>query len=349
MNPSIRAGIWSASWSGFLAAMLTLAVVARVAQAENGAAPSLEGYLKRVGYLPVVLKKSEHGKLLAEGVLAGKKRLFLVDTGCGRTTLDEGAARGLKSLGELGVTLDDSFWGKISDPAIVLMDKLALGGAQFLNQPAKVMKLRMDYTFVAFDGILGCDFFFRNYCLIDCLHGRLYVRGARPSDDATSALETNLRQSGFTDVPINVKYGLTVAAKLNGEMSRLVVDTGATFSLLDNALAKHLGLTAVKQDEPRLGSLMRKDWSANIVGFGKIGAHNMWVTTVKSWELGSLQWTNVHVGVVDLKSWDLAEPGTRSENVRGILGREMLTARGALIDYHGRKLWFRPSEASPGH
>ena len=327
-----------------MAAVLALAFGAPVAQAEDGLGSSLEDYLKRVGYLPVVLKKGEQGKLLAEGMVVGKKRLFLVDTGWPRTTLDEGAARGLKSLSELGVTLEDSFWGKISNPESVLMDKLTLGRAQFLNQPAKVMKIRMDYIFVGFDGILGCDFFFRNYCLIDCFQRRLYVRGAKPSDDATSAIETTLRRSGFTEVPIDLKYGLTVDAKLNGEMSKLLVDTGASFSLVDDGLAKHLGLAAVKQDEPPLGSLIRKEWSANVVGVGKIGAHKMWVTTVKTWGVGSLQWTNVHAGVVDLKSWDLAEPGSRSEEVQGILGREMLAARGALIDYHSRKLWFRPEK-----
>src|SRR5438046_805665 len=166
--------------SGLLAASLALAFVARAAQADNGAGSSLEDYLKRVGYLPIELKKGEHDKLLAEGVLAGKKRLFLVDTGWTRTALDEGAARGLKSLGELGVTLEDSFWGKLSDPAIVLMDKLTLGSAQFLNQPARVANLRMDFISVEFDGVLGPDFFFRNHCLIDFFGNRLYVRSSRP-------------------------------------------------------------------------------------------------------------------------------------------------------------------------
>ncbi len=237
MNFLIRARICPASWPGLLAAILALAFVVRIAQADNGAGSSLEDYLKLVGYVPVALKKGEQGRLLVEGVLAGKKRLFLVDTGWGRTTLDEGAARGLKSLRELGVTLEDTFWGKTSDPAIVLMDELTLGHAQFLNQPAKVMKIRMDNTFVTFDGVLGCDFLFRNYCLIDCFQSRLYVRGAKPSDEATSAIETTLRQSGFTDVPIRVKYGLTVDAKLNGERSKLLVDTGAVFTRRPNTWA----------------------------------------------------------------------------------------------------------------
>jgi len=330
--------------SGLLAASLALAFVARAAQADNGAGSSLEDYLKRVGYLPIELKRSEHDELLAQGVLAGKKRLFLVDTGWGRTALDESAARGLKSLGELGVTLEDSFWGKLSDPTIVLMDKLTLGRAQFLNQPARVTKLRMDFVAVGFDGVLGCDFFFRNYCLIDCFGNRLYVRSSKPSDDAASAIAATLRASGFTDVPINLKYGLTVDAKVNGEASKLLVDTGFTFSSLDSALAKRLGLAAVKHDEPSVGSLIPKEWGTRVIGFGKVGAHKMWVTKLTTLEVGSLQWTNIHLGVTDLKNWHLAEPGSRSEEVQGVLGREMLRGRGALIDYHSRKLWFRPEK-----
>jgi len=332
------------AWSGLLAASLALAFVARAAQAKDGTGSSLEDYLKRVGYLPIELKRSEHDELLAQGVLAGKKRLFLVDTGWGRTALNEAAARRLKSLGELGVTLEDSFWGKLSDPTIVLMDKLMLGRAQFLNQPARVMNLRMDFISVEFDGVLGPDFFFRNYCLIDCAGRRLYVRSSKPSDDATSAIATTLRRSGFTDVPMGLKYGVTVDAKVNDESVKLLVDTGSVFSVLDSALAKRIGLTAVKHDEAAVGSLMPKEWSARVVGVGKIGAHKMWVTKLKTLQVGSLQSTNVHLGVVDLTSWHLAEPGGESEEVQGVLGREMLRALGALIDYHSHKLWLRPKD-----
>src|SRR2546430_8414865 len=109
----VSTGICSASWSGLLAAILAWAFVARVAQAETGAGSSLEDYLKRVGYLPVVLKKGEQGKLLAEGVLAGKKLLFLLDTGWARTTLDEGAARGGEMMGGAGGTVEGRFLGDL--------------------------------------------------------------------------------------------------------------------------------------------------------------------------------------------------------------------------------------------
>src|SRR6266404_3903591 len=142
MNFPIKTEKSSTAFSLLVAAGIALAFVAIAAEVENEAGPSLDDYLKRAGYLPVMLKRGEHDKLLAEGVLAEKKRLFLVDTGWGRTALNEDAARGLKSLGDLGVTLEDSFLGKLTDPSIVLMDKLTLGRAQFLNQPAKVMDLR---------------------------------------------------------------------------------------------------------------------------------------------------------------------------------------------------------------
>jgi len=330
----------------FTAAGLALAVVARGAEPQNGTGHSLEDYLKRVGYLPIALKKGEQDKLLAQGALAGKKRLFVVDTGTVRTALDEGAARGLKSLGELGVTLEDGFFGKLSDPTIVLMDKLTLGSAQFLNQPARVTKLSMDFVFVGGDGVLGCDFFFRDFCLIDCLGYRLYVRASKPSEDTTSAMATTLRRSGFSEVPINLKYGLTIDAKVNGENVKLLVDTGGVFSVLDSALAKRLGLAAVRHEEADTGSLIPKEWSTKVVGVGKVGAHKMWVTQLKALEVGSLQWTNVHLGVTDLKNWELAEPGNESEEVQGVLRRELLKAHGALIDYHSRKLWFRPEKSA---
>jgi predicted aspartyl protease len=344
MHISIITGKRSIGLSRLVAATMALTFVAMAAQAENGARPGLDDYLKRVGYLPVMLKRGENDELLAEGVLAKRKRLFFVDTGWGQTALNKPAARGLKSIGELDITLEDSFWGKLTDPSIVIMDKLTLGRAQFFNQPASVRDLRMDFVGAQFDGVLGCDFLFRNYCLIDCLNRRLYVRGSIPSDDTTLAIEATLRASGFKSVPMIWKHGLEVEAKVKNETFKLIVDTGGVFSMLDSALAKRLGLAAVKHDEATLGSLMKKELSANVIGVGTIGAHKMWVTTLQTLEVGSLQWTNVHVGVTDLKNWGLAAPGTESEGVQGVVGRDALIARGALIDYHSRMLWFRPQK-----
>ena len=155
-------------------------------------------------------------------------------------------------------------------------------------------------------------------------------------------MEATLRNSDFTGVSFDLKYGPTVEAKLNDETFKLLIDTGSTFSVLDAALAERLGLTSEKHTKTELGSLIKRELSTTMVGVGEIGAHKMWVTTLKTLKVGSLQWTNVHFGVTDLKSWGLAKPGSQSEEVQALLGRELLKERGARIDFHSRKLWLRP-------
>jgi len=91
--------------------------------------------LKRLGYQPVALTKNDDDKLLVKGEVGGEKRTFFVDTGWGMTTLMRNRTR-LKTLGKLGVELDDSLLGRLSDTNIVVMEKLVLGDATFLNQPA---------------------------------------------------------------------------------------------------------------------------------------------------------------------------------------------------------------------
>ncbi|SRR5258706_11580360 len=106
----------------------------------------LEDYLKRLNYEPVALTRTKENKLLAIGQLGGKRRVFAVDTGWGWTTLNENSARGLQTLGQSGGVLDDAVWGRLTNSSMVIMEKLVFGRAQFLNQPAYVMKLRFDYV-----------------------------------------------------------------------------------------------------------------------------------------------------------------------------------------------------------
>lgn len=303
----------------------------------------LEDYLKRLGYEPIEITSNERHEPLIEGDIGGRrKRQLLVDTGCRFTLLDTRSAAGLKTLGELGVVLEDNFLGPITNAAIVLIDKLVLGRAQFLNQPARAQKLEMDYIQVPRDAILGCDFFFRNFCLVDCGAQRLYVRGARPSRDQSRALTETLRRSGFVEVPLPTRPGLNVEAKVNGQPLRLIVDTGAPFTQLDESQLKSLGLSVVMQTTPPAGSLIPEEAAGQVVGVGKIGAHKLRVTTVKNFQIGAKTWQNIHLGVTNLKAWGLLQPGTGLEDEAGLLGRDLLAGQGALIDFASRKLWFRP-------
>jgi len=206
----------------------------------------------------------------------------------------------------------------------------------------------MDYVRVKFGGILGCDFLFRNFCLIDCGARQIYFRSAKPSDSESKALEETLRQSGFAEVNLKWRNGLAVEAAANGQPLLLLVDTGATWSVLDDSQVPRLQLKTVQEGNPKLGTLIPEDLSAEIIGFGKIGAHQMRVTTLQTLQIGARIWKDVHVGVANLKAWGISEPGKAVE-IQGLFGAEMLAARGALIDFASEKLWLRPEKSTkPG-
>jgi predicted aspartyl protease len=320
--------------------------------ADPAAKTSLEDYLKRLGYEPVaprnfdlpqrpsLAEAARQNQIFVRGELGSGSRLtFLVDTGCGMTRLDPKSARGLKTLGELGVVLEDSLLGKITNSSIVLMDKVKLGRAEFLNQPARAQKLEMDYVATPHDAVLGCDFFCRNFCLLDCRARRLYVRAAKPSEEEASALEQSLLRSGFVEVPIQWKGWMAVDAEVNHQRVSLGIDTGAQFSVLDNSQIKRLSLTPIKHDGPPTGTLIAPDWKGRLIGIGKIGAHEFKIASLKTLQIGSRKWEGIHFTTANLNDWGIAKPGAAGEELQGLLGAEMLAGNGALVDFGNRKLW----------
>ena len=208
------------------------------AAAEKSNDSQLGDDLLRLGYSVAVGRKDRANKLVLEGLLGEKKRLFLVDTGWGITALDNTAARGLKTASDLGAVLEDPVLGQITES--VVMEKLTLGGSTFLNQPAAVQKLEMDYLTTEENGVLGCDFLLRNFCLIDCGFGRLFFRSAARSVEQTKAMEESLRREGFIEVSMNRGYGFTVDSKIKNLGVRWVVDTGAAYSVLDETQIRRL-------------------------------------------------------------------------------------------------------------
>ena len=338
-----------------ISAVLTLCVlVSRVCLAADQAAKhTLDDYLKKLQYEPIPAEKvaspggSEPGlqnEILVRGELGnGKKPLFLVDTGWGLTTLDQAVAIGLKTPSESGVVLEDSVLGQITNASAVIMDKLKLGRAEFFNQPARSVKLEMDYVNVKFAGLLGIDFLARNFCIVDCASKRLYVRAGEASSDQKTALKETLLRSGYIEVRGWLRGGMLVEVEINNHRFNLMVDTGSDFTTLDSAEAKRLGLSPVKEDHPAIGSLMPEQYGGRMIGVGKVGAHEFKVATVRNMKLGKRTLSTVHVGTVDLSNWHLGKPGTAGANTYGLLGSDLLRANGALIDFDSGTLWLAPA------
>jgi predicted aspartyl protease len=332
---------------------IALSQPARSEPAEQAAGTRLEEYLKRLRYEVLELKRMERHdndairtrkgwqepkaeeRFSINAEIGGKKVSLLIDSGCSMTIVDESLAKRLKTLGQLGVELEDSVLGTLTNSSLVLVDKLVLGRAQFLNQPATVEKIRFDFVHAEDEGILGYDFLRRNHCVLDCGRRQLYVRGAAPSDQESKALSETLRRSGF--VPVEMNWVPSIEVKLNGHPTRLLVDTGAPWTLLDDAYAKELSLNSVKVAAS--GTLVPTEMYATLVGLDSVGAHKVHVVKVNTLQMGESKWSDVHFGVVALKAWKL-----ESSVAQGFLGRDKLVGDGALMDFASNTLWLRPEK-----
>jgi len=298
------------------------------AAAEQQSGHSLDNYLKRLGYESIPLKYDHGNHLLAVGEIDGKSRDIMVDTGCTLTTVDSDIARKMKTLGSLGVQLEDSFLGTLTNSKTCLMT-VKLGNAIFTNQPAHSKALNAGGHSSA-DCLLGCDFLFRNFCLIDCTTHKLYVRAIEPPKQAEEALEGSLRQSGFHQIKLQPTASLvmTVPGRINGLPVKLFLDTGGAFTTIDTKQMNRLGIE--KQ-------LTR----TQISGIGKIGSTWLDRTRLKSFEVGDVSFKNLEVCVADLSGWSLGKPSHPLEDVDGFLCPDFLAYNRGLIDCHGLKLWLQ--------
>lgn len=315
-----------------LVAIVMALTTFRTAAADKQLRPKLDEFLKRLGYESIILKRDpEQNHLLVEGELNERKRTFLVDTGWSFTAVGKAAARDLKTLGELDVKLKDSFLGMVDRSSLVLLEKLKLGQAEFYNQPARVRSVSVPGVQSEYHGVLGADFLFRNFCLIDCLDRRLYVRAKELSVEARKVLEESLRISGAHPVALEYKPGAAMAckARVNNQPVKLLVDTGAIWSVLDEDEAKRLKLAT-------------RSTGSRIMGVKGIGGTWLQLAELKSFDLGTVQLRNVFFGVAETDRWGITDAKSAMPDVVGLLGSELLVLNGALIDCRGAKLWLNP-------
>ena len=239
--------------------------------------------------------------------------------------MDSDIARKMKTLGSMGVQLDDSFLGTLTNSKTCLMT-VKLGNAVFTNQPAHSKALNAGGHSDA-DCLLGCDFLFRNFCLIDCTTHKLYVRLVEPPKQAEEALQGSLHQSGFHQIKLQRTSHLvtTVSGEVNGRPVKLLLDTGGAFTTIDTKQMNRLNIE--KQ-------LTR----TQVSGIGKIGSTWLDRTRLKSFEIGDVSFKNLEICVADLSGWNIDKLG----EVDGLLSPDFLAYNRGLIDCHGLNLWLQP-------
>src|SRR5258706_2160695 len=109
----------------------------RLLAADSSGKGGLDSYLKLIGYQAIDFKLNEANKPLVQGdVGSGKKLTFVLDTGWSATAINTKSAAGIKTLGELNVTLEDAVLGRGNDPAMLLIHNPTPRKSHFINHTA---------------------------------------------------------------------------------------------------------------------------------------------------------------------------------------------------------------------
>jgi predicted aspartyl protease len=307
----------------------------------------LDEFLKKLRFGAVALQQRTSRTLSVPANLSnGQKALMLVDTGWGWSSLQEGKAKGLKTLTELGVKLQDRVFGDWTNAETVLVEKLTLGTMDFANQPTRVEKITMKGQSFVYDGALGWDFYKRNHAIIDCGAQVLYLRGEALQDPHAEVLAESLKKSGFQKVPCGLVGLTSVEASVESRKISMLVDTGCESTQIHEWVAKELGLKPVKYSEARTGSMIREEIETESVGVGDIGIHRTWYAYAPAFQLGPRSLGKTPVAVTNLKAWGVENSLDHTNEFQGLLGIDILSKQGALIDFDRQCLWLRPDNSA---
>lgn len=142
----------------------------------------------------------------------------------------------------------------------------------------------------------------------------------------TEVLERTLGATGYSRIDLH-RSGtgqLLAAARLGGEDLLMILDSGASATVVDQASAQRLGLTEL------------------VAGEGAAGAGGRLETHVV--DVGSVSFGDVAVPVEKVFVMDLSHVNDQllavgERPVDGVIGSDILSQRAALIDYSGPCLY----------
>lgn len=202
---------------------------------------------------------------------------------------------------------------------VLTLQSLSVGTVRRDNLPVGVLSSFPNAPLI--DGILGADFLQSLTLTFDYARSQLWLLppGTAPSGSLTAA----------TAIPLQYANGLLlVPVRLNGQAPvSLILDTGASYSMVTPVLAQQLGLQPAPDAPTR--TMQRGDGQQHSVAFVRC----------PTLQLGEAVVQNVPVGVVDILP--------QAPAIGGLLGMDVLTRFTVTLDRTTRQLWLTPSPAGP--
>ncbi len=307
-------------------AALWLGVTAPAVAASTPA--SLKTFLEREGFGGSQLQRRLGNHLFATTIINGRRTALMIDTGAQRTLLDWATVEELRLAVRNSHVPVGGVWGwKREHYGVAQIASLVMGNCTFLDVPITVADERHINQIQAqhLDGLFGAHEMTMFGAIIDCGRQMIYVNPKGPSPATSQKLATFLGERGFTRIPMswNELHHMQIAAAINGHPVHLIVDTGASTTLIADPIAR-----------------------ASSVAFlpVKVGVHDtgdgfvpMNIARVQELTLGSLRIPNAEVTTARI----INEAGG------GLLGEEHLSWNFGIVDVGGMNLYLRPPDMKP--
>jgi predicted aspartyl protease len=260
----------------------------------------------------------------------------------GDLTIDTGAANAVifrASLKKFGLTpqvtdaLVRGAFGKGNEKlSIVTIHQLMMGNLTLLNVRAAVVS---DFTSGALyrpyglsDGLLGLHEMLQFGMVLDIRNHLILAHPGGPMKGISDGIHSILTKEGYTAVKLSVVHEhLQVPAVVNGTACRLLVDTGAFLTVLDQDFAR----------KARIGGYNTGQYAR---GLGT-GARPIQVTQFPELKIGDFTIKNVSVVLTALDSGITGG----DQCAGGLLGAEYLGIHGAIFDFNSGTLYLRPGKS----
>lgn len=298
---------------------------------------SLAGIMIEKGFTPVKLKRARN-HVYADCTLNGRRMDLGVDTGAGHTVISAAKSSSLGTTkkvegniyGIMGLMAKSIQATEVSD--------FQVGSYKAGPHPVGLWDFsrhRRPGGGVSIGGLLGIDFLHRHQAVIDCFQMNLFLKS--PTAPSTSAmLGAGLRAGGCTEVPLQVVgSGLAVPTRINGVAGYLIVDTGATWTLLRENAIKNLNLRRASAGLVFRGGSAYQRGVSDATGRSATELHMAYFNTM---EIGGFSVPPQGVGVANIPSGGRGGPGGV---FFGYLGQDLLAYYVGIIDCKALKLYLR--------
>ncbi len=146
--------------------------------------------------------------------------------------------------------------------------------------------------------------------------------------ERTASISEFLEESGYVPVelrPTPVGH-LELDAVVNGHQARMLVDTGASATVIDRAAADRWNVARQVVEGEALGC----------VTFGSVES-----ATLDQLKLSDLEMVDVAVTVLDLTHINAGLEQKKAEPIDGIIGSDLMVKRDAVIEYASSILHLR--------